>query len=74
MLKKQIGLDAGVIWQLLYEKGKLSLRQVGGLTKFSSGRIVLAVGWLAREGKILFTEEGDTIYAELTPSELQFYF
>lgn len=74
MLKKQIGLDAGVIWLLLHEKGKLSMRKIGELSELSSDRISLAIGWLAREDKIIFIEDGQTVYAELTPIDSQFYF
>lgn len=74
MLKKQIGIDAGVIWQLLSDRGKLSMRQIGEYSGFSGDRLSLAVGWLAREDKIFFKEEGYTVYAELTPKDPQFYF
>lgn len=74
MLKKQIGIDAGVIWQLLQEKGKLSMRQIGEQSNLSSDRILLATGWLAREDKIVFTEDTGTIYAELKPVGSQYYF
>ena len=48
MLKKEIGLDAGVVWQLLFDRGRLSLREIGELSSLSDKRILLAIGWLAR--------------------------
>jgi Winged helix-turn-helix domain (DUF2582) len=56
-MQEEIGSAAGVIWRALKEKGELSLatlrREVNGKTPVFDW----AVGWLAREGKIMITRE-----------------
>lgn len=65
MVEAEIGELAGAIWHLLAEKGRLSVRKIGEITYGRESRIYLALGWLAREGKIVFTDEGDRLYVEL---------
>jgi hypothetical protein len=65
MLKHDIGINAGIIWNLLNEKGALTGRKIGELTGFKEAMITMALGWLAREDKIDFFEKHDTIYIEL---------
>ena len=54
----QIGEAAGELWHLLYEEGPLPMTQL--VKKLDSPRDIAmqAVGWLAREGKLLVEEEG----------------
>ena len=56
-MQEEIGSTAGVIWRALNDKGELSLatlrREVNGKTPVFDW----AVGWLAREGKIMITRE-----------------
>lgn len=73
MLKKEIGLDAGVVWQLLFDRGRLSLREIGELSSLSDKRILLAIGWLARENKVILTENENQFYVELIQIDSQFY-
>jgi hypothetical protein len=49
MLKHDIGINAGVIWNLLNEKGALTERKIGELTGLKEVMITMALGWLARE-------------------------
>ncbi len=51
MLKKDIGIDAGTIWRHLSEKGILSIREIGELTNYRDGLILMALGWLATHGE-----------------------
>lgn len=73
MVKKEIGQDAGVVWQLLFDKGRLSLRELGEFSHLSDKRILLAVGWLARENKVVLTEDENLFYVELIQIDSQFY-
>ena len=34
MLKYDIGVNAGIIWNLLQEKGALTVREIGEITNF----------------------------------------
>lgn len=74
MLKGDIGINAGVIWHLLCDKGALSIRQIGEFTDYKEIMIILAVGWLARENKIRFFMENEQIYIELIncPSDIYY--
>ncbi len=56
-MQEDIGIAAGAIWHVLYAKGELSLAQ---LKKEANGKTPIfdwAIGWLAREGKIMITRE-----------------
>jgi hypothetical protein len=53
----QIGETAGIIWNLLNEKGPLSMAQVVKQTGESRDLVMLALGWLAREDKIVIDAE-----------------
>lgn len=54
MNTKEIGENAGLIWNLLNEKGALTLAQIKKeLKEQASGEdICLAMGWLFREDKL----------------------
>lgn len=74
MLTHDIGINSGIIWQLLFEKGALSIREIGELTGFKDSMIFLALGWLSKEKKIRFFEKDNTIYMELlNPFQETFY-
>jgi Winged helix-turn-helix domain (DUF2582) len=56
-MQKEIGTTAGAIWQALTAKGELNLVQ---LKKEVKGKVPIfdwAIGWLAREDKIVITPE-----------------
>ena len=59
MLKEKIGVNAGLVWDSLIE-GELDLKSIKKVTKLTEKDMNLALGWLAREGKINFREsKGD---------------
>jgi len=74
MLKSVIGTNAGIVWQALSEKGILTIRGLGELTNLKSTHLILALGWLARENKIVITEEDQTIYIELIHNAPDIYY
>lgn len=65
MIKDLIGINAGVIWQLLLDRGRLSIRELGEHTCLSSLNLGLAIGWLARENNITFIKNGEILFVEL---------
>ena len=65
MIKDLIGINAGVIWQLLSDRGRLSIRELGEHTCLSSLNVGLAIGWLARENNITFIKNGEILFVEL---------
>ncbi len=63
MITAKIGENAGLIWNAL-QGGALTTKALKKATKLKEAELNLALGWLAREGKISFTEaEADTIIA-----------
>lgn len=59
----KIGENAGLVWGAL-QNGAQGLKALKKATKLKNEELFLALGWLAREGKITFTEaEADTIIA-----------
>jgi hypothetical protein len=72
MIKSDVGINAGVIWHLLSEKGTLNFDQIKKSTNLEVYEVMLALGWLSRENKINFSEKGKEMYVSLSSS--QFYF
>ena len=64
-MKNEVGQYAGIVWRLLSERKKMSIRKIGEITFFKETRIFLALGWLARENKIEFQNQSGTLYVEL---------
>ena len=58
-----IGANAGKIWNAL-QNGALATKALKKATKLKDADLNLALGWLAREGKLTFSEtEDETIIA-----------
>ena len=53
-----IGEVAGIIWQVLLEKGPLSMAKLVKAVGEPRDTVMQALGWLAREGKIGIDDEG----------------
>lgn len=53
----QIGETAGIIWHLLEEKGPLSMAQIVKQTGDARDAVMMGLGWLAREDKIVIEGE-----------------
>ena len=56
-MHEQIGMTAGAVWQALNTKGELSLAQLKKAVKDEPPLFDWAIGWLAREDKIVITQE-----------------
>lgn len=65
MIKDSIVTDVGIICSLLFDKGTLSIKEIETLTGIDPLDLRLSLGWLARENKVCFSEENDTVYVEL---------
>ena len=60
---EKIGQNAGLVWGAL-QNGALELKALKKATKLKNDELFLALGWLAREGKLCFEEkEGDLLVA-----------
>ena len=59
----KIGENAGLIWGALLN-GAQGIKAIKKATKLKNEDLFLALGWLAREGKVSFTEaEADVLVA-----------
>ena len=58
MITTKIGENAGLIWNAL-QGGALSLKALKKATNLKNDELYLALGWLAREGKVSFAEGED---------------
>ena len=54
-----IGTNAGSVWNALNEADALGLKQIKKITKLKDKELYAALGWLARESKILIAEGED---------------
>ncbi|MBI4726358.1 winged helix-turn-helix domain-containing protein [candidate division TA06 bacterium] len=60
-----IGENAGKIWQVLSEKGTVSITVLKKETKLDDNWLYLGLGWLAREDKMAFILEGRQVKVAL---------
>jgi len=56
-----IGNTAGKVWKFLEEKGEANLNQLKKGVKADPNLILQAIGWLAREDKLLIEQKGRQI-------------
>jgi hypothetical protein len=54
----QIGETAGVVWKILSENGAMSMAKLVKAVDEPRDLVMQAIGWLAREDKLAFEEEG----------------
>jgi len=57
-MEDRIGDTAGKVWHLLNETGNVSVTNIVNDVDESPSLVYMAIGWLAREGKIEFLESG----------------
>lgn len=62
----EIGIAAGEIWNYLELKGRTGFDEILIIEEPLKEKIMLmALGWLAREGHVLFREENGVTFVEL---------
>ncbi len=57
---EEIGLAAGKIWHYLEKAGEASPSKLASATGLSAKEVQRAVGWLAREEKLIIETDGRT--------------
>jgi hypothetical protein len=65
-LQPEIGEAAGVVWRYLEAHGALTLAALKRGAKLRDPVFLMAVGWLAREGKVRLERAGPGLRIELT--------
>ena len=68
-MQEEIGVTAGAIWQTLSNKSELSLAQLKKAVKGKQPVFDWAIGWLAREDKIVITQEKRTFRIRLKETQ-----
>lgn len=63
-MKEKIGTNAGLVWQSLNEGAK-EVKALKKATKLNDKDLYAALGWLAREEKVNFTETETDILVSL---------
>ena len=67
MTIESIGTTAGVVWTALSTSGKLSIKELKKVTKIRTDKdLFSALGWLAKEEKLVFDEKGDDLFIWLS--------
>ncbi|MCL1868357.1 MAG: winged helix-turn-helix domain-containing protein [Paludibacter sp.] len=56
---EKIGINAGVVWKALESVKELDIKGLKKATKLTEKDLNYALGWLAREGKVNFIEDGE---------------
>ena len=59
------GLNAGKVWQLLSDYAKWSYGALKRKSGLKDKELGAAIGWLAREDKIVLSQEEDELYISL---------
>ena len=54
----EIGITAGDIWHYLDVHGKSALSQIVGGIDTDEERVLMSIGWLAREGHVIVERTG----------------
>ncbi len=63
--ENEIGEVAGRIWHLLKERGELSISTVASALDTRQSTAYMALGWLAREDKLVFEKKTRGVFVRL---------
>jgi hypothetical protein len=61
----EIGIAAGDIWHYLDNHGRIKLEELFSSLDKPRDLLLMSVGWLAREGHVIISEEGKVSYIAL---------
>ena len=65
-LEDRIGEVAGYVWRYLEDEGECSVSSISSSLDFPRSKVNMAIGWLAREDKLEFLDEGRGTYVGLS--------
>ena len=57
-MEERVGELAGYVWRFLEDEGESSISSVGEAVDAPRSKVNMAIGWLAREGKLEFVDNG----------------
>lgn len=61
----KVGETAGKVWSLLNDKGPQTLKEIRRELDVPSELLNFAIGWLAREDKVVIAQEKKTFHLRL---------
>lgn len=73
MAYEHIGEAASLVWNYLGTKGRANVSGLPRALKLKSAVTYQSLGWLAREGKVLFEDNAGKEYVCLTPEEVDVF-
>jgi len=61
-----IGTTAGIVWTTLSASGKMTIKELKKACKIRTDKeLFVALGWLAKEGKLVFDERDEDMFVWL---------
>lgn len=63
---EKIGINAGKVWTILDENGRQNVKEVKKAAKLTEKDLYAALGWLAREGKVVMEKVEKEIFISLS--------
>ena len=64
-MEAEIGHAAGILWRYLDEHGATTMARLEQRTKLPERLLLMACGWLAREGKLTLVKGGRALQVSL---------
>ena len=66
MNNETIGTNAGLVWNALSNKNSQTVKELKKTTKIKTDKVLFsAIGWLAREGKVVLEDVEDDVKVTL---------
>ena len=66
-MEQNIGMMAGKVWKTLEKKGDCTPKVLQTSLKAKSDQVYMALGWLAREGKVNFNQTKSSFKVSINP-------
>ncbi len=66
-MSEAIGAAAGKIWTYLDQNGEASINKLSTETGLSKNDVLRGIGWLAKEDKLIFNNQGRVETISLKP-------
>jgi hypothetical protein len=68
-MTERIGTTAGKVWQVLRTQQEADINRLPRMVSEKSVVVNQALGWLAREGKLEYREQGERLWVSLNQHE-----
>ena len=62
---EKIGINAGKVWVQLDKEGRVNIKALKKTINITYNDLYAAIGWLAREEKLILETEGKEIFVSL---------